>query len=451
MSDELANNDEKRVLTGRLHRMFKIGSMGARVGLSSVASKLRSYLTFDDETREQQLRRAFEHHAEEIARVLGQLKGASMKIGQLLSTDPDMLPEGFSDVIASLQRDAPPMTYDTVVEQIESELGRDIDAIFAYFDPNPIGAASIGQVHRARLDDDARPDVAVKVQYPGVVDALESDLRTLRQLLVLGRVAIERDRLDDYFEEVRDFVLEEANYTQEASQMSRFANLLDERPGLASPRPIEQWCSTQVLTMEYADGEKFDAALRDLPEPRQRQLLKRWIRMYLWLVHEHQLLHGDPHPGNFLLDHLDGDHVIRILDFGCTAEFDANSTDSILELLVACWNRNESRAIELYDRLGFTTRRHPVTDIDPELLREYHEIILSPFMTRGEFDFGDWNPTMDAKKFILRHPSFFALVPPRGTLLYFRALAGIKGLLRKLEATIDVRQLVEEVAGRRLH
>ncbi|MFB6351863.1 MAG: AarF/UbiB family protein [Bradymonadaceae bacterium] len=220
MSDwrDFDDEDGEEVPSGPWTRMFRLGSMAARVGSSSMASKLRSLVPFGDEqSREERLQKALEQNAQHVADVLGELKGASMKVGQLLSADPELLPDEFSEVISQLQRDAPPMTYETVVDQIEESLDRDLDAIFSYFGSEPIGAASIGQIHRARLHSGR--DVAVKVQYPGVVEALESDLKTLERLLVYGRVVVDRDRLAEYFDEIREIILTEADYENEAWNM----------------------------------------------------------------------------------------------------------------------------------------------------------------------------------------------------------------------------------------
>ena len=442
---DIDEEEGEEVPSGPWKRMFRLGSMAAKVGTSSMASKLRSMMPFGDEAaKEERLEQAFRDNAQQVADVLGELKGASMKVGQLLSADPELLPDEFSDVISSLQRDAPPMTYETVVRQIEESFGRDLQTIFSFFSSEPIGAASIGQVHRATLQ--SGEDVAVKVQYPGVVDALESDLKTLERLLVYGRVVVDRERLADYLDEVRDIVLTEADYENEAWNMADFADLLEAREGVRAPRPVERWTNRQVLTMEYVDGEKLDEALVDKRPDRRRELLERWTTLYSWLFHEQHYLHADPHPGNFLLD---DDETIWVLDFGCVKKFDPEFTDDFLAILVACWEEDDEAALEAYRRLGFSADEADIDNVDPDLLREYHEIVLAPFMQQGPFDFSDWNPTMRAKKYMLSHPSFLKLVPPKDALLYFRVLSGIKGLLRKLDMSLDVRSEAEATARRR--
>jgi predicted unusual protein kinase regulating ubiquinone biosynthesis (AarF/ABC1/UbiB family) len=447
MSDwrDIDDEEGEEVPSSRFGRMFRLGSMGAKVGASSVASKLGSMLPFGSkEKRAERLVEAMEENAEHVAEVLGQLKGASMKVGQLLSADPELLPDGFSEVISSLQKDAPPMTYETVKRQIEQSLDRDLHAVFDYFDDEPLGAASIGQVHRGRLS--TGEEVAVKVQYPGVIDALESDLKTLERLLVYGRVVVDRDRLQEYLEEVREIVLIEADYETEADNMRRFREILSDREGMRAPKPYPRWTTQRVLVMEYVEGEKLDEELRRRDGPTRQALLERWVETYSWLFHEVHTLHADPHPGNFLLE---ADDTMVMLDFGAIKDFDASFTDRMLEVLVACWTNDDERAVELYKQLGFSADSAQLDDLDPELLRGYHEIVLAPFLADGAFDFGSWSPTMRSKQYMLSHPSFLKVVPPKDALLYMRVLSGIKGLLRKMEAEIDVRSMAKQTARRR--
>lgn len=435
----------ERVPSNRFERMFKMGSTGARVAASSFFSKAKSMLPLGDEAdRAEQLERAFEDNAQVIADVLGELKGASLKVGQLLSADPELLPDGFSEVIAQLQKDAPPMRYETVVGQIERSLGRDLQSVFTYFSDEPIGSASIGQVHRATLD--SGEDVAVKVQYPGVVEALESDLKMLKSLLVYGRLVVDKGRLEEYFDEVRDFVILEADYETEAANMERFREILGRREGFRAPRPFPKWTTDKVLVMEYVEGEKLDEALAEREENARQALLERWVRTYMWLFHEVHELHADPHPGNFLLT--DDDRIV-MLDYGAVKAFEPSFADGMLEIMVSCWENDDRRAVELYRELGFAADEADLEGFDPELLRGYHDIILEPFLTDGPFDFGGWSPAMRGKKYMMRHPSFLKIVPPQEAMLYLRTLSGIKGLLNKLDAALDVNAMARQIAERR--
>jgi predicted unusual protein kinase regulating ubiquinone biosynthesis (AarF/ABC1/UbiB family) len=378
-------------------------------------------------------------------RVLGRLKGASMKIGQILSADPDLVPPEYAGALSTLQRSAPPMTYATVKSQIESALDRPLETVFRYFDPDPAGAASIGQVHRGTLQ--TGQDVAVKVQYPGIVESLDSDIKNLASLMSLGRAVVNKERLDEYLDECRRVIHEEADYVNEAANLRRWSERAAELEGIRIPAPVEEWTRPSVLMMEYIEGQKLDEALSEM-EDRERihRLLARFVRVYAWMFHEMLEIHGDPHPGNFILD---ADDNLVILDFGCVGEFSETFADGILDVLVACWEEDDEAAASAYRQMGFGKNDADASIFKPRLLREYHELILEPFLTDGPFDFGAWSPRTDIQRFVLKNPSFLKLVPPAEALIYFRVLSGIKGLVSRLGAQLDVKQMAVETARRR--
>ncbi len=436
--EKLAGEEGERVTSNRFQRMFKLGSVGAGVAASSMAGKVKSL--FGGESSQDDLSAVYAKNAGKIADVLGELKGASMKVGQLLSADPELLPPEFADGLESLQRSAPPMTYMTVKEQIEKNLDRPIDVIFAEFDPEPVGSASIGQVHRAKLD--TGEDVAVKIQYPGVSDALESDLKTLKSMLTAGRAVIDKDRIEKYFAEVRDILMEESNYLLEAKNLDRFRERMADNDFVRIPKPFHEWTSKEVITMEFLEGEKLDHALEKMPNgPEKDELLEKWVGLYVWLFHENHEIHADPHPGNFLLD--DEGRLI-MLDFGSVKQFDPAFTDGILEVLNAVWDGDHQRALETYHRLGFKKN-----DLTAEVLADYHDVVLACFMRDEPFDFGSWRPALEGKKYALKHPSLMTFSPPPEALLYFRLLSGVKGMLFKLDANINVHKLAWDVSERR--
>lgn len=444
--EKLAGEEGEDVVTGRWRRAWKLGSMGARVGASSLMSKVGSVLRpGDEEQREEALQKAFEKNAARAAEVLGQLKGASMKIGQLMSADPEFLPDEFSSVLTSLQRDAPPMTYLTVKDQIEEALDRPLETIFTTFDPEPLGSASLGQVHRATLEDGS--DVAVKVQYPGVAEALDSDLKTVKSALIYARVVASKKRLDSYLQEIRQALNEELDYENEAHNLERFQSILAQRDHVRAPKPYLKWTRQTVLVMEYMEGQKLDEALSEIEQgPRRQEIMERWVSLFSWMFHEKMQLHADPHPGNFLLA---DDDTLVLLDFGSVKDFEAEFTDGFLDILDACWQDDRNRAVEAMLDVGFGGDDLSADDLDADLLAEYNAIVLEPFLQNEPFDFSTWAPARDGKMFMMRHPSFFRLMPPSDALPYMRVLSGVKGLLSKLNARINVAQPAIETARRR--
>lgn len=445
--DKLAGEQGEEVPRGKLNRMLTLGRMGAKVGLSTLANKAQSLLPIgSEEARAGKLEQAYAQNAAEVVKTLGKLKGASMKVGQLLSADPELVPEGFSDMLSSLQSSAPPMTYQTIVSQVEQAFDLPMDVVFSYFDPEPIGAASIGQVHRARLADNDQ-EVAVKIQYPGVVDSLEDDLRNLGSMMVYARATINKARLDEYLSEIRDSILQEADYVQEAQNLAHFHELFQSLPGVTAPKPFPKWTRSSILTMEYIQGTKLDDALRAMEDEQQRvALLSRWIELYTWMFHEQYEMHADPHPGNFFLQ---ADGTIVVLDFGSVKTFDPTFADGILELLDTVWQDQPERALTIYKKMGFASPSFDFENFDPFLLAQYHDIVFAPFLKDEPFDFSDWSPGMQGKTFMLKHPRMLKLVPPSEALPYFRMLSGVKGLLAKLDAKVNVCRLAVETARRR--
>ncbi len=438
--EKLAGEKGERVKSGKLERMMKLGSVGAGVAASSLAGKMRNLLGGGEEARSDNHRK----NAERMVGVLGELKGASMKIGQILSADPEMLPPEFAEGLAKLQKDAPPMTWNTVQKQIETAFDLPIADIFDTFDPDPVGAASIGQVHRAKLR--TGEDVAVKIQYPGVADALESDIDTLRSMLVLGRSFMEKERLDRYFEEIRTSLMNEADYVKEAQNLLRFQDYLADKPNIRAPKPFLEWTRPTVLVMEYVVGVKLDVALEAMNREDRDVWLERWVALYVWMVHELMELHADPHPGNFLID--ENDNMV-MLDFGSVVKFDPVFPDGVLEILDCIWQDDAERVFQIYKDIGFGGNDYDPTTLDPALMAQYHDIVLAPFYRDEAFSFASWQPAVHSKAFMMRNPSFLVLTPPPTAIMYFRVLSGIKGLLCRFDARINIYEIAVETARRR--
>ncbi len=441
--EKLAGERGESVPSSRFGRMFALGKMSAKVSASMLAHKASNLLTGKGNDASQ-MDDVYRANAAHVVEVLGKLKGASMKVGQLLSADPELVPDGFGDHLASLQNSAPPMTYVTVKQQIEDAFDRPIEVIFREFDPDPIGAASIGQVHRAVLD--SGEPVAVKIQYPGVVDALESDLKSVAGMLAYGRAMVERERLDAYMAEIRETIIQEADYEDEARKLMHFHELFEQREGVRAPRPFIEWTRKNVLVMEYVEGTKLDTALLEMSHDERLPWLERWVQTYTWMFHELFELHADPHPGNFLLEE---DGTMVVLDFGSVKKFDERFADSMLELIDTCWTDRPERAKELYIELGFGGKNVNWDKIKPELLADYHDIVLKPFLRDEPFDFSTWTPGKDSREFMLGNPPFMKLVPPAQALPYFRMLSGVKGMLVRMEAKINVHDMAYQTAKRR--
>jgi predicted unusual protein kinase regulating ubiquinone biosynthesis (AarF/ABC1/UbiB family) len=443
--EEVAGDSGKDAPKGRLSRFMKMGGLGLSVGAGTVARKVANkVLPGSEEAKKKAESKANKKQAEKIVKTLGQLKGASMKIGQILSADPDLIPPEYVDTLTALQSNAPPMTYQTLRDQIEAAFDRPIETIFQHFDPDPIGSASIGQVHKATLMDGQ--EVCLKIQYPGILESMESDMKNLSSLMILGRTLVHKDRLNAYLEECRRAILEEADYELEASKLERFHKIFADREGMRAPKPYPEWTRKTVLTMEYVEGTKLDEALLHAEKERRTELACRYVANYVWMFHELFELHSDPHPGNFLID---GNDNLVMLDFGCVKAFDPKFSDGILDVLVGHWRDDPEMCADVYRDLGFGREDTSKSVFDARVIEKINEISLAPFLYDEEFDFSAWRPRVELQKLILKHPKVLKFTPPAEALLYFRVVSGIKGLLARLNVQANVYDLAVDTAIRR--
>ena len=419
-----------------------MGGLAASVAGSAVARRLgKSFGT--EEQRQEAFRDSLVHNAERVVRTMGEMKGAAMKVGQMLSVAPEALPREFLEQLKSLQQDSPPMPFAMVSDEIEQALSRPLVDVFHYFEPEPVGAASIGQVHRARLFDGR--EVAVKVQYPGIADTLDSDLDNLRSLLSVGRVVGGKDVLDGFHAEIKEGLLDEANYATEARNLSEFGAILEKHPQVVVPKVIEEFSNDRVLTMEYLDGVKLDVALDAMDTEERNATGMLFSELFVWMFHEEHVLHADPHPGNFLIM---PDGRIGVLDFGCMRRYDPEFTDGWIDILVAKWNREPHRLPSIFERLGYAGMGN-ATPATAEQLDELCDIILQPFLYDGPFNWGQWHPERELERFVRGNLNLIRYAAPPRAVFYFRVAAGVWGLLQRSQIAGNWYRVGREMAEKR--
>jgi predicted unusual protein kinase regulating ubiquinone biosynthesis (AarF/ABC1/UbiB family) len=249
-------------------------------------------------------------------KVFSGMRGAAMKVGQTLSAvDLGLVPEEvrpqFQEILASLQQSAEPVSFGAIRKVIEEDLGERLRDVFSEFDAEPIAAASIGQVHRAQLRDDGR-EVAVKVQYPGIAEAIHADMQNLRLGLKLLSVIAPGIDTGEIAAEIRERITEELDYELEASNHRKMARAYRGHPFILVPDVVTAVCRERVLVSEYVEGERF-AAAQSYPQHERDRIGEVLVRFYMNGPMRHRLLNGDPHPGNSLFL---SDGRIAFVDFG---------------------------------------------------------------------------------------------------------------------------------------
>ncbi len=409
-----------------------------RAGMSSSAEKLRE---LELTARVEQARLMVES--------LGRLKGALMKAGQLLSIDAsDLLPPEAVAVLAQLQGGAEPVDFESLRGVLVQELGPNWEQRFDTFDTRPAASASIGQVHRASVNG---VPVAVKVQYPGVRDSIDSDLEVLRKL-GNGWLAVARSKIDltAMFEELRSILHREADYAHELVSQSRFAELVANDPHFIVPRSLPELSTTLLHTMTWEPGQPLGQWLQSPRSKEERRWLGQLLlELYCLEFFRWGLVQTDPNFGNFLVR--TESRQLVLLDFGATLEFEPEFRERYVALLRVVASGDSQRISDEGVAFGLLDPREPREPRD--LFAQFLQVAVEPFApSRQPFAFRDAGydeRSQDIGRRFIRSLRFSP--PPRRLMFLHRKLGGIFQLLKRLDLELDLRpyweRMVEPDAG----
>ena len=436
-----ARDANGRLGTSWLGRNARLARMGARVGGTFATTAARK--TFASAERRDELDRQREFRtAEQVAAELGQMKGALMKLGQMASYLDDGLPEPLRLALAQLQSNAPPMSTELACSTVEAELDGSIEELFVDFDPEPIAAASIGQVHRAiiRTSDGGERAVAVKVQYPGVAEAISSDLRNADMLGALLKQSFGGLDPSEMVDEIKLRLIDEVDYDLEAVNQRQFADYYRGHPFIRIPEVIDGYCTSRILTTELVDGHRWAEMLDQGQEVRDRvgEIIFRFVFRSLYRF---GAFNGDPHPGNYLF-HDDG--TVTFLDFGLVKHFSPDELTmfgSMVEAAAVDHDAVEFRRI--VEEAGMLL---PGAPVDTDEVGEYFSLFYDTVRNDAEMT---W--TREYANSVVRHTfdrtspiSQYATVP-RAFVFIQRINLGLYALLGELRATGNYRRIASEL------
>jgi predicted unusual protein kinase regulating ubiquinone biosynthesis (AarF/ABC1/UbiB family) len=376
--------------------------------------------------------------AERLAARLARLRGAAMKLGQLLSIEgEDLLPPDFARALATLRSGASPMP----VAQLHRVLGRELGAgwrkRFARFDEEPIAAASIGQVHRATAADGR--ELAVKVQYPGVARSVDSDVDNVAVLLRVLKLLPLEIEIDGVVAEAKRQLHEEADYLAEARHLARFRRLVAGEPRLAVPRVHADLTTERVLAMDYVHGEPLET-LAAAPQSLRDEIGAALERLVFRELFEFRAMQTDPHFGNYLWDRDAG--RVALLDFGATCEFPRALAERYRAITHAVIAGHRAKVQRFATEIGYLA-----PDDSRERVRAVVDLILlvcEPLRHRGPYDFAA--STLPARVrnvgFDLAFRQGLLRAPPPETLFLHRKLVGSFLLLARIGARVNAHALV---------
>ena len=427
--------------TGWLSRGARLAGQTGRSAARFVGTRAKAFAS--PERAQEFLDGFHQQTAQQLVQMLGEMKGAAMKVGQLASfyeiAAPGAYLGTYRDALTMLQNSAPPMDPEASKAVIKEEFGQSVDEVFDEFEDEAVAAASIGQVHRARLKTGER--VAVKVQYPGVDDAVRSDLKNVSAMTKLA-VAI-APNLDprEVANEVKERVLEELDYRREAKNQQKFCELFEGHPFIVVPKVYMDHCRPRVIVQEFIEGKPFLSATEWSQEERNR-LSEIIFRFFYGSLNRFLIFSADPHPGNYLLMSKD---KIAFLDFGLVRAIDPGTLQQLLEIVQALIEDDRERGRQALEHLGILNRKTPEIDAVWEHLKmmnapvlEDREFTIDPPMVQEVASVG-FDPRSQAFQTMRK-------VGLPGVMVTFNRMSfGVASLLARLQPTANWQAIAREL------
>ena len=409
-------------------RLFNVGTTLTGIGLRVGAQEYLG-LTTDEDAYAKKLRQTF-----------GELKGPFMKMVQFLATVPDALPPEFAAEFMTLQSNAPSMGENFVRRRLAGELGQNWKDVFRDFSLKASNAASLGQIHKAvSLGGE---DLAVKLQYPDMESVIRTDLKQLDMVLSIYRSFNKSIDTQDIAEEIRERLYEELDYGLEAKNLEEFRKIFEHQLDFVIvPKVYLELSTRRLLTMEWISGRSILDCAHEESDFRN-ELGKKLFLSWYWPLYRYGILHGDPHPGNYLVL---SNGQICILDFGCVRRFDQRFLEAVVDLYIAIRDNKPELAVDAYGRWGFNNTNKELI----EVLNEWAKLLYEPLIDNKKRPIQDVNGGKKgwevAKKVHKRLHELGGVKPQREFEFMDRAAVGIGSVLMRLGAEQNWHKLFEEI------
>ena len=437
LRDILADLAQRPVPAGSLHRLWTLSELSAQIALAYLALWVRRWFA-DAEAGKRRLMETNLRVALKTFHRLGYLRGAMTKLGQAAGNLPGILPAQMADTLDRLHFEAPPMHYPLIREVVRNEFDKESEEVFLSFEKEAFAAASLGQVHRARLK--SGEPVAVKIQYPGIARTIDADFRNLSALLLPLRLGKDWDSLKAQFEEVRRMLNQEVDYLQEAESQRLARELFRPEDGIVVPRVYPEYSGKRVLTTDYVQGLHLPDYLATNPTQASRnafgtKIYVTWMRMYYAFM-----TYADPHPGNYLFL---SDGRLGLIDFGCVQHYGPEERD-LVRLAEKMAYEDPSIVREVVQRACGITANDPDLEDYVRMMEESLDWMMEPVRQPGAFDFGDeahfqrgvdWFSRVVRQRHIRAHPMY---------VYWNRSILGWKALLYRLRAQVDVHAVLRQ-------
>ena len=416
--------DELNKFSKRIKRYASLGTSASSFALNFLGTKF-----FNKENQD---------NAEELTRVLGNLKGPIMKIAQLLSTVPDLLPKEYSMELTKLQSSAPPMGWNFIKRRMTKELGIDWIKKFDSFEKEPFAAASLGQVHKAVY---RKKDIVCKLQYPDMLSIVEADINQLKLLFSLYKRIDKTIDTSEIQREISSRVREELDYIREQKHMIMFAKIFSESPNVMVPNFFSDISTERLLCMNFLEGKKL-LEFKDKSHSIRKKLAENMFFAWYYPFYRFGLIHGDPHLGNYSADK---NFKINLLDFGCVRFFQPSFVKGVIDLYFALMKNNKELAVSAYESWGFESLSKDLI----EILNIWAKFLFSPLLEDKVMKMQETNSTAygaeAASKVHKELKKIGGVKPPREFVFMDRAAIGLGSVFLHLGAELNWYKIFNEL------
>jgi len=439
----------KRVKTGSVERRFSMAKAGFMAGAKYATASAGTFFTSKDK-REERRKEILSARAQELVEELGKLKGSVVKIGQMMALFGEhFLPEEVTTALHTLENQTTALEWSSIQKHLQLQLG-EVKLAELEVDPIPLGAASLAQVHRATRKSDGR-QLVLKIQYPGVADAIDSDMRALVRLLKLSRMVPITEQFNMWLAEVQEMLRREVDYDLEAHTTRHFRNILADDPRFVVPEIIPEYSSHNIMCMTFEEGIGVsDPAVLGLSQARRNFIGRAIMELCCREVFEWNKMQTDPNFGNYLLrigSEPEQDQIV-LLDFGAIRDFDNEVLGPGREMIRASYHHDRDRLVRALSALDFLARGTPKRILDDfaALCFEAVEVLQDPerfpppsslLNEQLEYRWGQSDlPSRIMSKAGKNALSVHFDVPPKEFIFLFRKLLGAYTFLHVIDAEV---------------
>lgn len=438
MTKNTSDKGGRAVPSKRLSRLAGLGGMAASIAGGMAASGAKQLAS----GRRPKASDLFmtPSNARKLTRQLSNMRGAAMKIGQMISMDSgDFLPREFADILARLRSDAQHMPRAQLNKVLKEQWGEAWQMKFAEFDYRPIAAASIGQVHKAKLR--GGDYVAIKVQYPGVKDSIDSDIKNVAGLLKMSGLVPSSLDIKPIIEEGRRQLHQEADYIREAAYLSRFSELLTRDDNFYVPSYHPDFSTDKILTMSFSESRPIED-MANAPQHVRDNIVKRLMELTLRELFEFKVMQTDPNFANYRYDEKNDSLVL--LDFGASRDIDDALSASYKNLMRTILTGSADDTFEAAVQMGlFPAQMKPK---DKTFILDLIDLAMEPLRHDGPFDFGNNELVIELrdKAMPLAKERDLWHIPPAHMVFTQRKLGGVYMLATRLRAQVNVHEMMEK-------